>query len=155
MNNFNSKIFLFLIFLLGAINSLACSIQFDENYIKNELMAHGVSYNDLSLSSVSGLGISGFGKSFSADPGDGSCPEYLTVFGRVSMNHSPAADQSCSYSVTVKVKSYMGEEMLDGPIEEVTFENPEAACSTSISRFRVPIKKPVRVKRPIIVRHYP
>ena len=71
------------------------------------------------------------------------------------MNYSPAAGQNCTYSVNVTVRNYMGEGLPDGAIEEVLFERPEAACSTSISAIRIPRKLPVRAKRPFIVRHYP
>ncbi len=134
---------------MGTANSLACSIQVDNNYTKNILMAHAVSFNDLSLSSVSGLTIASFARSLSEDPGDGSCSEYMTESGRVSFNNSPAAGQNCSFSVTVRVRSYMGEEIPDGPIEEVSFESPEAACSTTISRIRIPHKVPAPIKKPI------
>ena len=77
MKNLSSKVCLFLIILLGAANALACSIEVDNNYTKNQLIAHGVSFNDLSLSSVSGLSINSFQRSFTNDPGHGGCPEYM------------------------------------------------------------------------------
>jgi hypothetical protein len=155
MKKLSSKMFLFFIFLFGTANALACSIEVDNNYTKNQLIAHGVSFNDLSLSSVSGLSIASFQRSFTADPGNGGCPEYMNVSGRVSMNYSPAAGQHCTYSVSVTVRSFMGEELPDGPIEEVIFERPEAACSTSISAIKIPRKLPVRARRPFIVRYNP
>lgn len=155
MKDLSSKVCLFFIILLGAANALACSIEVDNNYTKNQLIAHGVSFNDLSLSSVSGLSINSFQRSFTSDPGNGGCPEYMNVSGRVSMNYLPAAGQNCTYSVNVTVRSYMGEGLPDGAIEEVIFERPEAACSTSISTIRIPRKLPVRAKRPFMIRHYP
>lgn len=149
------KVSLFVLVLMGAINSFACSIQVDDNYTKNQLMAHGVSFHDLSLGGVSGLVVTNFGRELLNDPGDGSCPDYLQVSGRVSFNHNPSISSSCSYAVTVTVKSYMGEDLPDGPIEEVTFSDAEAACSTSFSRIKVPRKLPIRIKKPIIVRPHP
>lgn len=155
MKNLNSKIGLFFIILLGAFNSLACSIEVDNNYTKNQLIAHGVSFNDLSLSNVSALSASGFQRTFTNDPGNGGCPEYMNVSARVSMNHSSSATKNCSYSVTVTVRNYMGEGFPDGPIEEVIFENAEAACSVTISGIKIPRKLPTKPKKPIIVRHFP
>jgi hypothetical protein len=141
--------------LMGAINSFACSVVVDDNYTKNQLMAHGASFNDLSLASVSGLAVSGYSKGFLNDPGNGSCPEYLQVSGRVSFNHNPSIASSCSYAVTVTVKTYMGEDLPDGPFEQVTFSDAEAACSTSQVRIKVPRKLPVRINKPIIVKPHP
>lgn len=149
------KVSLFVLVLMGAINSFACSIQVDDNYTKNQLMAHGVSFHDLSLTQVSGLAVSAFDRDFLNDPGDGGCPEYLQVSARVSFNHNPSIVSSCSYAVTVTVKTYMGEDLPDGPIEQVTFSDAEAACSTSSMRIKVPRKIPIRIKKPIIVKPHP
>lgn len=146
---------LFFIVFAGAVESYACSIQVDDNYTKNELMAHAVSFNDLSLSNVSGLAVSAYGRTFEEGEGNpGSCPDYMNVSGRVSMNHSPSAIQHCTYSVTVTVRSYMGEEFPDGPIEEVTFSAPEAACSTSLSGLKVPKKIKLKLRKKIIIRRF-
>jgi hypothetical protein len=49
----------------------------------------------------------------------------------------------------------MGEGFPEGPIEEVIFENAEAACSVSISGIKISRKLPTKPKKPIIVRHFP
>ena len=69
------------------------------------------------------------------------------------MNHNSSATKNCSYSVTVR--NYMGEGFPEGPIEEVIFENAEAACSVSISGIKISRKLPTKPKKPIIVRHFP
>ncbi|MBA2405354.1 MAG: hypothetical protein H0V66_11330 [Bdellovibrionales bacterium] len=150
------KVSLFFMMLVGSINSFACSIQVDDNYTRNQMMAHGVSFHDLSLSNVSALAVSAYGRSFIDGRGPaGSCPDYMVVTGRVSLNHSPSAVQHCTYSITVTVKSYMGEDLPDGPIEEVTFSDAEAACSYSITGLKVPKKIRIKPKKQIIVRRYP
>lgn len=154
MKNLSSKICLLFIILLSAANTLACSIEVDDNAQKNILMANAASFNDLSLSSVSALSLTNYAKNFSADPGGGRCPEYMTIEGRVSMSSSPTVFKHCSYTVTVKVKSYIGDSIPDGPIEEVTFEAPLAACSTSVSGIKIPRPIPIRIKKPVIIKPF-
>ncbi len=151
----SAKFGLFFMLVMGAVNSFACSIQVMDTYTKNLLMAHAANFNDLSLANVSNISVANFARSFSTGEALGSCPDYLFEEGRVSFSHSPSANRHCSYSVTVKMKNYMGEEMPEGPIQEIDFENPVAACSITLSGLKLPIK--VRLKKPIIIKppHFP
>lgn len=147
--------FVFLFCMFSAAQGFACSMQVDENYTKNFLITHAVSFNDLPLSSVSGIALADYDLSFSSGESLGSCPEYMFTSGRVSFNHSPSAIQNCSYAVTVVQKTYSGTDLPDGPFEEITFSNPVASCSISISGVRVPRNLPARIKKPIIIRKFP
>ncbi len=147
-------IFLFMCLLIGITEGRACQIQIDDNYQKNILMAHGVSFHDVSLSSASGTALTGYDVSFSTGESLGSCPDYINVSGRVAFNHVKSAVESCTYAVNVTVKTYMGEEMPDGPIEEVIFEEGEATCSISFSRVRLP-KKIKQYRKPMIKKPFP
>ncbi len=140
---------------LGFSNSFACSMSIDDNYLKNQLMAHGVSFNELALPSVTGLAINSYTRSFEGDDGGGKCPDYIITSGRISMNHAPSLSKNCSYAVTVTVRGYMGSDIPEGPIEDVSFSSPEAACSTSLSSPRVFLRLPVKPKKPILVRRFP
>ncbi len=59
-----------------------------------------------------------------------------------------------TYSVTVTVRSYMGEELSEGAIEEVTFKNAEAACSNNLYGFKVPRKLKMRPKKRFVIRRF-
>lgn len=133
-----------MILIAGLTNSFACSLQFDDNAQKNMLIAHAVSNADVSLTAASGISITSYGKSFEAGPTASSCPDYVTVSGRVSFTHVKSAVESCSYAMTVSVRTYMGEDFPDGPIETVDFTAEEAACS--IKGIRLPKKVILRSK---------
>lgn len=147
--------FLFLFVMFGAVEGFACSMQVDENYTKNFLMAHAASFNELSLSNVSGVTVTDYDLSFSTGEALGACPDYMMASGRVSYNHSPTPTQHCSYAVTVTQTNYIGNALPSGPIEDVTFTNAVASCSTSTSGLRFPRKIPARIKKPIIVKPIP
>jgi len=53
------------------------------------------------------------------------------------------------------MKNYMGEEMPEGPIQEIDFELPLGACSTTFTGLKHPFK--VRLKKKIIIKrpHFP
>ena len=134
-----------MILIAGLTKSFACSLQVDDNADKNMLAAHAVSSTDLSLTAVKALAIASFTRSFEDDGPTGSCPDYMTVRARISYTHVKSIVESCSYAVTVSVRSYMGEEWPEGPIQEVIFDDGEIACSTS--QIRVPRKVPFKKKR--------
>ena len=147
--------FLFLVLLVGAAKGFACSMSVNHNYTKNLLVAHAAGYHDLSLAAVSGIAITDYDHSFEGGAGGGSCPDYLITTARVSMNHSPSALSHCTYNVTVTHTVYIGNDLPDGPMEDVAFSSATAACSTSIIGRKIPRKLPYRIKKPILARPFP
>lgn len=137
-----------MVLIVGLTESFACSIQVDHNAQKNELISHAVSHADLSLAAVSGIAITNYDQNFEDEGPLGSCPNYQVLTARVSFNHIKSVVESCSYAMTVTVRNYMGEEFPEGPIQEITISESEAACS--ISQLRVPRK--IKLKKKIIVR---
>ena len=135
---------LFVIFLFIFVvtsTSFACSIQVDDNYDKNILVANAASFNDLSLASASEISITSFSRSFSGELTPSSCPNYMRSSARISMSSTPVPFQNCSYTVTVVINRFIGEVYPAGPIEEISFESPEAACSTAFSKLKLPKKR--------------
>lgn len=138
-----------LIFIVSLTDSFACSIQVDENAQKNELIAHAVSRADLSIVSVSGISISGYDQTFEDEGPLGSCPNYQILTARVSFTHKKSILESCSYAMTVTVRNYMGESFpAEGGLQEITFTDSEAACSTS----RVHLPREIVLKKKKIIR---
>lgn len=128
----------------GMANSFACSMETDQNYTKNLLMAHGVSGAGLSLSKVTSLKVEDYGESYSGGTGRGSCPDYVTFSGKVSMNHTSSALKDCKYSSVVTIKAYIGNDLPTGPMEDISISEQEATCTT----FKL-------LKKPVIVRPFP
>ncbi len=140
------KFMLSLVMLVAAAKGMACSMEVDQNYTKNLLVAHALSYNEHFVGSVSGITTTDYDLSFSGGSGGGSCPDYLITSARVSYSHSPSLIKHCTYSVTVTQTTYMGNGIPHGPLDDVSFSAPAAACSTSISAIRVPRRVPLRFK---------
>lgn len=135
--------------IVGLTDSFACSIQVDENAQKNELIAHAVSRADLSLAAVSGISISGYDQNFEDEGPMGSCPNYQVLSARVSFTHKKNILESCSYAMTVTVRNYMGETLPEeGGLQEITFSDSEAACSTS----RLQVSRKIILKKKKIIR---
>ena len=149
-NHFSLKLFLafVMVLIVGLTESFACSFMVDHNAQKNELISHAVSRADLSLAVVSGIAIADYSQTFEDEGPLGSCPNYQVLSARVSFNHVKSIVESCSYAMTVTVRNYMGEEFPEGPIQEITISESEAACS--ISQLRVPRK--IKFKRKQIIR---
>lgn len=131
---------LFMVFMVSITKSFACSVRVDDNYQKNLLVAHAANYNDVSLIHASDISLTSYAKGFSGAVGGADCPDYLTTSARISMAHKPKATETCSYTLTVRIRTYVGEEMPTEPTENVTFEAATAACSTR----KVPRKRPIR-----------
>lgn len=137
-NQLSLKFFLAfaMMLIVGLTEAFACSIQVDENAQKNELIAHAVSRADLSLAAVSGIALSNYDQNFEDEGPLGSCPNYQVLSARVSFNHIKSAVESCSYSMVVTVRNWMGETLpLEGGLQEITFSESVAACSISLQRL--------------------
>lgn len=140
----------------GLADANACSVSVDDNYQKNLLVAHAASYYDLALTGVSSTAIADYARSFEGGGGGASCPDYLVTEARVTFEHKPRVNQECSNTITVRIRSHMGDELPDGPMEEVEFISPELACSTSSGPYiRLRRRIPVRIPRPVIIRPRP
>lgn len=138
-----------LVVLLVAAKGMACSMEVDQNYTKNLLAAHGVSYNDHFLGNVKNLTVTNYQLSFEGGSGGGSCPDYIITSATIAYEHSPNLKTQCSYELVVTSRVYMGDGIPDGAIEDISFSSATAACSTSSSRLRIPRKIPLRLK-PVI-----
>jgi hypothetical protein len=141
---------LFMIFAASSADSRACSIAVNHNYQKNLLVAHAASELNVALSSVTATSLTEYDHDLEGSEPVSHCPLYLISRAKVSFNYSPARYQTCSASVIVEMREFMGE-VPSGPILEVTSTNAELACSTSITVIRdprrlPPIKKPIRIK---------
>jgi hypothetical protein len=146
------KLMLGLVCMLVAAKGMACSMEVNHNYTKNLLIAHAASYNDVFLPNAIGVSVAEYGVVYEGGAGGGSCPDYMEVTGRVSLGHKPSAFSECSYEVTVTHRMYIGSDVPDGPMEEVSFSDATAACSTHSGLRRVR-KIPPRVKIPIRLAH--
>ncbi len=149
-NQFQLKFFLaFVMVLIVTLSeSFACSIQVDENAQKNELISHAVSRTDLSLAAVSGISITNYNQTFEDEGPLGSCPNYQVLSARVSFTHVKSALESCSYSMVVTVRNWMGETLPEeGGLQEITFSENEVACS--LTNLRLPRKFILKKKKVI------
>jgi hypothetical protein len=137
----------------GLADAYACSVSVNDNYQKNLLVAHAASYYDLALTGVTSTAIVDYARSFEGAGGGASCPDYLVTEARVTLEHRPKVSEECSNAITVRIRSYMGDGLPDGPMEEVEFISPELACSTSSGPYiRLRRRMPVRIPRPVIIR---
>ncbi len=146
---------LFLIFAASMADSKACSIGVNNNYQKNLLVAQAANELGIGLTSVTSTAVSAYGYETEGSAPVTECPLYFISRAHVSFEYSPAAGQNCSASIDVQMRDYMGEDLPDGPLFEVTSSNAELACSTSLSRIRVkiPLKRIIKfppIKKPII-----
>jgi len=143
------KMLLGLVCMLIAAKGMACSMEVNHTYTKNLLIAHAAGFNDVFLPNAIGVSVADYSVVYEGGAGGGSCPDYMEVTGRVSLGHKPSATSECSYEVTVTHRMYIGADLPDGPMEDVSFSDATAACSTSSSRFRVIRKIPIKLKNPI------
>jgi hypothetical protein len=146
------KIFLFVVLMIAAAKSFACSMEVDENYTKNLLVAHAASFHSLFLPSTSGVTVTDYSLSFEGGAGGGSCPDYMVTSARVHLEHVKSATSICSYDVTVVHTVYIGNDIPSGPVENVEFLDATAACSTSSGGFRrIPRRIPIPFKVPRLI----
>lgn len=148
------KALVFLFCIFGIAQSFACSVDVNENYAKNFLIAHAASFNELSLGSVSGVTVTNYEHSFSGGEGPASCPDFFTASAKVTMSFSSKV-KSCTYSVNVVHKTYVGEGVPEGAIEEVTFPSGTVSCSKKSNGARVSASVPEIIPRPVVVRPLP
>jgi|GEM_PF-5897227 len=146
------QIALFVVLMIAAAKSFACSMEVNETYTKNLLVAHAASYNDLLLASTSGVTVEDYDLAFDGGAGGGSCPDYMITSARVKLEHQKSASTQCSYEVTVVHTVYIGSGTPAGAVENVEFLDPAAACSTSIGSLRrIPRRIPVPLKVPRLI----
>jgi hypothetical protein len=120
-------IFLMVLFAISA-DGFACSMAVNANYQKNQLVAQGASHLGLSLENVSSVGVSEYAKLFSGAETASSCPTYLETTAKVTLKYSPQAKKTCTSSVLVKIKKYIGDETPEGPMEKVTYSGQSLKC---------------------------
>lgn len=124
----------------------ACSVSVNDNFQKNLLAAYGASHLDIALSTVSDTDVEDYARTFDGvDPYE--CPLYLETSARVSFQYSPKKFENCDASVVVHHRQYMGSVAPTGPIDELTYSEMTAACSTSLPR---PVPLPRPLPRPCI-----
>ncbi len=147
------QIALFVVLMIAAAKGFACSMEVDENYTKNLLVAHAASYNGLFLPSTSGVTVNDYTLNYEGGAGGGSCPDYMITSARVKLEHNKSTTSQCSYEVTVVHTVYIGSDTPDGPVENVEFLDATAACSTSSSGAfrRIPRRIPVPLKVPRLI----
>jgi hypothetical protein len=116
-------------------NVFACSVSVNDLYQKNLLTAHGASHLNISFSTVNSISITGYSKLFIGEDPVSHCPEWLQTQARISFRYSPRKYETCDASLTVTRREFMGETPT-GPIEELSYSEAHAACSTSIPRPR-------------------
>lgn len=140
--------FLVLSFLiLIAVNaSMACSVSVDNTAQKNLLAAHGASYLDVDLTSVSSTSITGYHKMFAEEDPSSHCPTVLETEATVKFAYSPAAKEECEAQVKVSRRIYIGENPA-ASFESIEYDDLEAICATS-SAGRISVR-PVRPVRDI------
>ncbi len=139
--------------IVGLTETFACSIQVDDNAQKNEIISHAVSRSDLSLAVVSGISIINYTQTFEDEGPLGSCPNYQVLSARVSFTHVKSAVESCSYSMVVTVRNYMGETLPEeGGLQEITFSESEVACS--LTNLRLP-RRLILKKKKIVKYRFP
>lgn len=145
------QVFLFVVLMIAAAKSFACSMEVEENYTKNLLVAHAASFHSLFLPSTSGVTVNDYSLSYEGGAGGGSCPDYLITSARVHLEQVKSATTQCSYEVTIVHTVYIGNDTPDGPVENVEYLDATAACSTSSGSFRrIPRRIPVPLKAPRI-----
>ena len=126
------KAFLFLSLVLHTVTGFACSMEVDQNYLKNFLVAHAASFHEISLTSVTGIAVLDFDLNYEGGSGGGDCPDYMISTARVTFKHSPTVVKNCSYSIVVTEKTYIGNELPTSGIQDVTYTNKVVTCSPKI-----------------------
>lgn len=128
-----------LLVLIVVVNkAFACSVSINDKAQKNLLIAHGASHLDIALTTVSDSGLVSYVRSFEGAD-EFECPQYLITSAKVSFKYRPSKFESCDASVIVTRRLYMGDEFPAGPMEQLSYSSPLAACSTSLPR---PIPRP-------------
>ncbi len=115
-------------------NAQACSMEINQLYQKNLLVAYAASEMNVNLAKASSIAVSAYAQTLSGEASAGSCPTHLNNQAQVVIKYKPNVFQQCTASVLVKKMEQIGGEMVDGPMIEIQTESVSKSCSSIIVR---------------------
>ncbi len=124
-----NKFVLALVALLSYETSQACSIQVNDAYQKNLLIAYAASEMGINLEKTFSMSATNYQLSFSGGSGGGSCPTHQHTEARVSLTYLKNKFTKCTMTVTVQRAEQIGETLAPGPFETIATALPASSCS--------------------------
>jgi hypothetical protein len=110
------------------VNSVqACSVQVNEPYIKNEMIAAAANEFRIPLTTATRITLTDYSRAFVGTNPEYDCPLRLESQAQITINYSPNAFTRCELSVREVQSDSMSDEL--APHASHTFQFPTSSCT--------------------------